>query len=148
VVACAPGQQASKFTGVPGMRVGTTEDLFAADAVLACSGTITLELALAGIPTVAAYRLSRLSYQLAKRLVGLKYISLPNILLDEPLVAEHIQELTADRLAADVLRVSEQRGRFYRSALALREILDHGDPIENASRALAPWLGQNTVSAS
>jgi lipid-A-disaccharide synthase len=130
-----------------GLHVGTTSDLFAADAVLACSGTVTLELVLAGVPTVAAYRLSKISYQVARGLVtGVSYISLPNILLDEPLVHEHVQQLCPKRLAADLMLSAGQRQRFHDKAHALRELLDNGNAIENASRALEPWLGHPAVA--
>ena len=67
-------------------------DIFAAsDAALACSGTITTQLACAGVPTVVAYRLNALTYFAAKRLYKPDYISIVNIAADEALMPEFIQ---------------------------------------------------------
>lgn len=146
VVACAPGQERGRFSGIPGIQIGTSEDLRNTHAVLACSGTITLELALAGVPTVAAYKLSRITYAVARRLVsGVEYISLPNILLGEPLVVEHIQDLSPTRLASDLLLSAARRSDFQRGSADLRRLLDNGDPIKNTSRALAPWLKEGAT---
>ena len=65
----------------------------AADVVLLASGTAALEAALLAKPTVAAYRVTTLSYALVKglRLVDLTHFTLPNLLTDSPLVPEFIQ---------------------------------------------------------
>ena len=62
-----------------------------ATAAIVASGTATLETALAGVPQVVCYGGSEISYQLAKRLVRTKYISLVNLIMDAPVVAELIQ---------------------------------------------------------
>ncbi len=64
-----------------------------ATAALVTSGTATLETALIGTPQVVCYKTSELSYRIAKLLVGkhLKYISLVNLIMDEPIVTELIQ---------------------------------------------------------
>ena len=66
------------------------------DKAITASGTITLELALLGIPMVIMYRLSPISYFIMKRLVKLKYIGLVNLILGDqlgsrPIVPEFIQ---------------------------------------------------------
>lgn len=73
-------------------RVSSEEAFALADAALCASGTATLEAALAGVPTAVFYRLSRLSGMLAKRLIRVPYVALPNILLDEPVMPELLQE--------------------------------------------------------
>src|SRR6185312_10423119 len=63
-------------------------DAFAASrAALAASGTVALELALAGVPMVIAYRLNRLTEALLDRIVKVRQVNLINLLLDRPLVA-------------------------------------------------------------
>lgn len=72
-------------------------------AALACSGTVTTQLACAGIPTTVAYRLNALSYVIVKRLFRPDYISLVNIAADTPLMREFVQaDVTGDILAKDV----------------------------------------------
>jgi len=69
-------------------------------AALACSGTITTELACAGVPTVVGYRLSGLSFTIVSRMVTLEYISLVNIAAKEALMPEFIQDdLTGEALS-------------------------------------------------
>lgn len=80
--------------------------MIAADVVLLASGTAALEAALLAKPTVAAYRLGRLSYAIIKalRLVSLSHFTLPNLLTESPLIPEFIQDdAKPDRIAAAVL---------------------------------------------
>jgi len=60
-------------------------------AAMACSGTVTTQLACAGVPTVVGYRLSAVSYAIVRRMVTLKYISMVNIAANAPLMPELIQ---------------------------------------------------------
>lgn len=60
-------------------------------AIMAASGTVTLETALLGVPTVVAYKFSPLSFALAKRLVKVPYVSLPNLILNRPVFPEFLQ---------------------------------------------------------
>ncbi|TXM70345.1 lipid-A-disaccharide synthase [Methylobacterium sp. WL120] len=72
-----------------------------ARAALAASGTVTLELALAGVPMVVAYKVSRVEEAVARRLIQVPTIVLPNLILSENAMPEFVQaECTEDRLAA------------------------------------------------
>lgn len=64
----------------------------AADVVLQASGTAVLEAALLRKPTVATYRVSPLTYWIARRLVKLEHFTLPNLLTERPLVPEFMQQ--------------------------------------------------------
>lgn len=87
-------------------RLDARYDAFAAGTVaLAASGTVALELALAGVPTLITYRVSRISHYVATRFLGLgkglKWATLVNILLDRMAVPEFLQQdCRADRLTA------------------------------------------------
>ena len=71
-----------------------------ADVALASTGTVTMECALFGLPTVALYITSWSTYQIGKRIVKVKYLAMPNILADQPLFPEFVQEAaTAENLA-------------------------------------------------
>ncbi|MBX9977330.1 MAG: lipid-A-disaccharide synthase, partial [Alphaproteobacteria bacterium] len=71
----------------------------ASKAALAASGTISLELAKAHLPFVIGYKLSPLTYYIAKRVITTPYVCLVNVLLNEPFIAECLQ----DRCAPDIL---------------------------------------------
>ena len=64
----------------------------AASGALAASGTVSLELALAGVPHLIAYRLNKLTASLAKRVLKIKYVNLLNLLEDKEIVPELLQE--------------------------------------------------------
>ncbi len=80
-----------------------------ARAALAASGTVTLELALAGIPTVAAYKVSAWEAAIARRLIQVPTVLLPNLILGEKLMPEFLQEnATASRLCDAMLSILAQ----------------------------------------
>jgi len=70
-------------------------------ALLAASGTVTLEAALIGTPTVVAYRLSALSFAIGKAVVQVKWASLANLIMGREVLPELLQnEATAELMAA------------------------------------------------
>ena len=78
----------------------------AADIVLLASGTATLEAMLLKRPMLVAYSLSPLTYALASRMLKVPYVSLPNLLAGERLVAEFLQyDVTVDNLSAEIERL-------------------------------------------
>jgi lipid-A-disaccharide synthase len=88
---------------------GLTSALGEATVALACTGTVTLECALARVPTIAIYRTSWLTYQIARRLVTVKHLAMPNLLAGEPVFPELIQgDATPRRLADAALVLLEQ----------------------------------------
>ncbi len=70
----------------------TYDLLSVSTAALVTSGTATLETALFKVPEVVCYKGSWASYQIAKRVINLKYISLVNLIMDKPVVVELIQD--------------------------------------------------------
>ena len=83
--------------------------LSSAHAALVCSGTATLEAALFNVPQVVCYRANAISASIARVLIGnrIKYISLPNLIADAPVVVELIQQdFTADRLEQEFRRIT------------------------------------------
>lgn len=84
----------------------TYELLSHSKAALVTSGTATLEAALFNVPEVVCYKGSALSFWIGKQLVDVKYISLVNLVLDQPLVKELIQQdFTIENLKAELNKV-------------------------------------------
>lgn len=86
----------------------------AADVVMLASGTAALQTALLGKPMVVAYRLAGMTYAIVQafNLVKVPYVSLPNLLTEEPLVPEFIQgEATAANLSRAVVELLEDPER-------------------------------------
>jgi len=78
----------------------------AANAALAASGTVSLELAMARVPSIIGYRLSPLTAMVARRLIRVKYASIVNIILDREAMPEFIQEkCTADQVAPALINL-------------------------------------------
>jgi lipid-A-disaccharide synthase len=87
-------------------------DAFAAsNAALAASGTVALELAMARVPSVIAYRVSPLTYAVVRRMVKVEHAHLLNLILGRAVVPELIQQdCTPERLAAAVELLLSDRG--------------------------------------
>lgn len=76
----------------------------AATAALSKSGTSTLELALAGVPMIVAYRVNPITAAIARRVIKVRYASILNLLANRAVLPEYIQEnCTAGKLAAGLL---------------------------------------------
>lgn len=116
---------------------GKTYDLLShAHAALVTSGTATLETALFRVPEVVCYRGNWISYQIAKRVISLKYISLVNLIMDAPVVTELIQgDLNTRNLKMELDKLLDPayRDKLQRDYQALRERLGN----EGASRRTA-----------
>lgn len=110
VVAKAPGLDDDFYTpfmapylNVSAVHNQTYDLLLTAEAALVTSGTATLETALFGVPEIVCYKGSNISYQIAKRLISIKYISLVNLIMDKLVVKELIQnELTTANLVKEL----------------------------------------------
>lgn len=112
------------------------EVMAASDAVLLASGTATLEALLLKRPMVVAYRLSTLTYALARRLVRLPYFSLPNLLAGERLVPEFLQEeVTPEELGNALLQALDDGADRQTMLTAFDRI--HGHLRKGASAAAA-----------
>ncbi|MDB4291919.1 lipid-A-disaccharide synthase [Maribacter sp.] len=90
-----------------GFVANKTYDLLSiSHAALVTSGTATLETALFKVPQVVCYRANWVSYQIAKRIITLDYISLVNLIMEKEVVKELIQdELTSDNLAMELSKI-------------------------------------------
>jgi lipid-A-disaccharide synthase len=118
---------------------GDTWNLLAhADVLLAASGTVTVEAALAGTPMVTYYKVSPLSWKLGRRLVKVPHLTMVNLIADERIVPEFMQsEATGESLssAVEALLASPERMERMRADLRrVREVLEGSDdPIARAA---------------
>ena len=105
----------------------TYEVLHLAEAALVTSGTATLETALLDVPQVVCYRANWLSYQIAKRLVDLQFISLVNLIMNQETVTELIQDdLNTEQLTHALQQIivgGEGREAVFTAYSQLRERL-------------------------
>ncbi|MGO8930383.1 MAG: lipid-A-disaccharide synthase [Limisphaerales bacterium] len=102
--------------GLDGRAGGLAESLAEASIALASSGTVTTECAYFGVPTVALYKTSWGTYQIARRIMKVKYLAMPNVLAGEEVFPEFIQAAaTPDniaRAAVELLRDAPRRARL------------------------------------
>lgn len=125
--------------------------MVAADVALACSGTVSTELALAGTPMVIAYRMDGLSFALARRMVTVSWVTLINIAANEMIVPEFLQDdATPDALADAVGRLlddPEQREAQTARQTAMLDQMGRGgaDPSELAAAAILELLKKKST---
>ena len=113
-----------------------------ARAALAASGTVTLELALSAVPIVAAYRGAAWEAMLARRLIKLPSVILPNLILGRSVVPEFIQDdATAETLSRHLLdAAADGPGR--------QSQLDGFAEVETIMRSAGPSPAANAVEAA
>jgi lipid-A-disaccharide synthase len=137
VVAQAPGQEDSfykemlaPYKNVSAVSNQTYALLRTASAALVTSGTATLETALFKVPEVVCYKGSNISYQIARRVIKVKYISLVNLIMDRPVVKELIQnELTPLNILTELnglLHCDNRKKELAADYAQLHELLSAG----------------------
>jgi lipid-A-disaccharide synthase len=130
----------------------TPEVMRAADFLLAVSGTVTLEAAILGTPMLITYRLSVLTSWLARLLIRVPFVGLPNLVAGEAIVPELLQgDATPDRLATTALGIlrSPDRQKEVRAALAaVRRRLGEPGAMERAAREILALLPAGRAGAS
>jgi lipid-A-disaccharide synthase len=118
VIAGAPSQDAHFYTpfikdkNIKLVMNKTYDVLSLAYAAMVTSGTATLETALFKIPEVVCYKGSYISYQIARRIVNLDYISLVNLIMDREVVKELIQEnFNSKTLKKELRKILDEKNR-------------------------------------
>jgi lipid-A-disaccharide synthase len=136
------------YTNVSAVRNKTYELLMQSKAALVTSGTATLETALFNVPEVVCYKGSKISYQIAKRVIKIKYISLVNLIMDKPVVKELIQDdLTIENVKQELsllLFNEEKQQQLYADYQNLKSILSAGgNASENAAKIIFNLVAAN-----
>ncbi|HXB07814.1 MAG TPA: lipid-A-disaccharide synthase, partial [Puia sp.] len=160
VVAQAPGQDQTfynellaPYPAVAAVSNQTYALLQTAYAACVTSGTATLETALFGVPEVVCYKGSPISYQIARRLIKVKYISLVNLIMDKLVVKELIQDdLTPDNLRRELdplLNDPLRRQQLAQDYHNLKTLLSQGGQASaNAARSILAFLRANPAPSS
>ncbi len=91
---------------------------------LVASGTATLETALFHVPQVVAYEVNALTYFIAKNILKVKYVSLVNILLNEPCLEEILVDVTPEKLVASIHRLHQNADTIQHKYRELHAILN------------------------
>jgi lipid-A-disaccharide synthase len=130
----------------PRILKGRTYDLIeGSDALLAASGTVTLEAALLERPMIVLYSMSRVTYAVARRVVKTDHIALVNLAAGERLVPEYVQdEIDPSILSNDleeVLYDPARRGRMLAGMKRVKTLLGEGGASERAADAALRTAG-------
>ena len=108
---------------------------------LIASGSATLEAAILGTPAIVLYRLSSLSYLLARLLVKVNYASLPNLIAGKEVFPEYIQYLDAERIAEKAISMINSSGDAVKKQMGeIRENLGRYDSYALASEKITQFL--------
>ena len=95
-----------------------------ADMAVAASGTVTLEAALCGLPTIIVYKVSPLTYRLGKRLVKVKYVGLANLIVGREVMPELLQsEASPGQISRTAMAMVHSLDRHRRNLLEVRRRL-------------------------
>ncbi|MGZ5219209.1 MAG: lipid-A-disaccharide synthase [Chitinophagaceae bacterium] len=157
IVAKAPGLEGTfyddllkNYSNVSYVADQTYNLLSQSKAALVTSGTATLETALFGVPEVVCYKGSYISYQIGKRLVKVKYISLVNLIMDKLVVKELIQdEMTAENLRQELqelLTNETRKAALQKDYTKLKQILgEGGNASSKAAQLIIHFLGSSAT---
>lgn len=110
-----------------------------AHAALVCSGTATLETALLNCPQVVCYRFSQLSYEIGKRVIKVKFISLVNLIMDKKIVSELIQgDFNKNAVKRELNQILDGAGRqtMLHSYAALKIVVGEPGASERAAKLI------------
>jgi lipid-A-disaccharide synthase len=152
MVAKAPGLDDSfyepllaPYPNVRSVNQKTYSLLSKARAALVTSGTATLETALFGVPEVVCYKGNPISYQIAKRIISIKYISLVNLIMDKLVVTELIQDdmnvKNIRRELSLLLNDDKKQEKLSADYKALRALLSQGGHAsDNAANKIHEFL--------
>lgn len=140
----ALAQKCGDFDGIEVQFGNLPEALRAATVALASTGTVTIECAWFGVPTVAFYRTSWGTYQIAKRIVTVPSLTMPNLLAGEQVFPEFVQhDVTAANLAraaGELLDDPPRRGQIRTRLTALLTALGPPGAARRAARRIAELI--------
>lgn len=103
---------------------GLSDELARATLAIASTGTVTLECALWRVPTVAIYRASWSTYQIARRIIRVRHLALPNLLAGETVMPELLQDsASAENIATEARRLLSDASERQKARAALGRVV-------------------------
>jgi lipid-A-disaccharide synthase len=148
-------EEISNLVLASGVDIRVTRDeiydvITCCDAITTCSGTVTLEIALLGVPMCIVYKVSPLSYMILKRLVTIPHIGLVNIVAREALVQEFLQaDANPEAVSDELFRMlddSEYRQRLRAGFEEVRNNLGPGNGAQHMAELVLSLLAKQPVS--
>ena len=119
------------------MQGRSHEIMAAADLLIMSSGTATLEAALFNTPMIITYKVSKLTEWIARRIVKINHIGMPNILLDKEVCPELIQDaMTSENIILTIESIFNEYGRYeaiINDLAAVRALLEPNGAITRAA---------------
>jgi lipid-A-disaccharide synthase len=111
------------------------------DMAIIASGSASLEAAMLGTPAIVIYKIPRLSYVLAKLLVQVKFVSLPNIIAEKEVFPEFIQHLDPEKIAEKALYMLNNGREAVRKDLEeIRAKFDNRDSYDLTGKVIIEFL--------
>ncbi|MDH3218967.1 MAG: lipid-A-disaccharide synthase [Gammaproteobacteria bacterium] len=143
---------ALQCTGSGSEIIASQDDIYevisSCDAIATCSGTVTLEIALLGVPMCILYKMSSLSYLIMSRLITIPHIGLANIVAGKAVVREFLQrDANPDSVGRELFRLlddREYRQRVRQGLGQVRENLGAGDGAANMAKLVLSMIGQTS----
>lgn len=135
-------REATKNSDLPLIVVDTQDERYgafrASDAAIAASGTVALELAMCKVPHIVAYKVSKLTYLMAKYLVHIKYVNLTNIMLKRLVVPELLQHDCVPEKISDKIEELLQKKSLYKQQMqGFDEVRTYLTNKDNSPSAMA-----------
>ncbi|MBP9015981.1 MAG: lipid-A-disaccharide synthase [Candidatus Atribacteria bacterium] len=111
---------------------------------ISSSGTVTLEVALAGIPQIIVYKVALLTFLVARLVMGKPFIGLPNIVMGEEISPELIgKDFSTSRLLKEVEKIlnnPQTQEKALENSLKIRKKLNRGNPFEEVVQVVKEYL--------
>jgi lipid-A-disaccharide synthase len=132
------------FKSFPNTRIavgGLAQFLSSSEIAIASTGTVTMECAFFGVPTVTLYKTSWLTYQIARRIITVKSLTMPNLLAGETVYPEFVQhDATPENISRAALELLQDESRRTKIKAQLTKIISSLGEAGAAGRAATAIL--------
>lgn len=129
------------------IKEGPVKDIFfKSELVIAASGTVTLEAALCCVPTIIVYKISPVSYQMAKLFVKVKYVGLANLIVNAEVMPELLQnDATAEKISKKALYMLDNLFYFQNQLQIVRKLLGKKGASKRAANIAVNMLATSKL---